>query len=147
MTKDRRIHHIGVVVDNIDDAVTFLQEKLGIEVGEVTDLGPGKVAWAPCGDIQIELLEYLEPERRRQRLGSAEAVIEHIAFAVADADAEYAELAEKGIEFSGPVNSWNDRRSFFTTAESCDGVMYQFREQLDTPVERQPSGRPRESQK
>lgn len=136
MFKDRKIHHIGVVVDNMEDAVSFLQEKLGIDVGEVTDLGPGKVAWAPCGDVQIELLEYKDPERRNKRLGSAQAVIEHIAFDVADADAEYAELAAKGIEFEGPPNSWNDRRTFFTTPASCDGVMYQFREQLETPVER-----------
>lgn len=135
MFKDRRIHHIGVVVDNIDDAVTFMRDTLGINVGEVTDLGPGKVAWAPCGDVSIELLEYMDPEYKRTRLGAADAVIEHIAFATDDADTDYAELADKGVEFAGPPNSWHDRRTFFTTAESCDGVMYQFRQQLDTYVE------------
>jgi catechol 2,3-dioxygenase-like lactoylglutathione lyase family enzyme len=131
MAKDRRIHHIGVVVDDIEEARTFLQDVLGIQVDEVIDLGPGKVAWAPCGDVQIELLEYLEPERKRKRLGSAEAVIEHICFHVDDADTEYAELASKGVEFAGPPKVWNDRKAFFTTPGSCDGVMYQFREPVD----------------
>jgi catechol 2,3-dioxygenase-like lactoylglutathione lyase family enzyme len=137
MFRDRKIHHIGVLVDNIEEAVAFLQDKLGIKVDEVIDLGPGKVAWAPCGEVSIELLEYMDPEYKRKRLGSAEALIEHIAFDVADADAEYTELAAKGIEFAGPPKSWNDRKTFFTTAASCDGVMYQFREQLETPVERE----------
>ena len=134
MTKDRRIHHIGVVVDDIEEARAFLENILGIRVGETIDLGPGKVAWAPCGEVQIELLEYLEPEYKRKRLGAAEALIEHICFHVDDVDAEYAELAEKGVTFAGPPNVWNDRKSFFTTRESCDGVMYQFREPVDPAV-------------
>jgi catechol 2,3-dioxygenase-like lactoylglutathione lyase family enzyme len=134
MSKDRRIHHIGIVVDNIDEARDFLSGKLGISVGEVTDLGPGKVAWAPCGDVQIELLEYMDPEYKRKRLGAAEAVIEHIAFHVDDVDAEFVELRDKGIEFHGLPNAWHDRKTFFTTPESCDGVMYQFRQPIDPPV-------------
>jgi catechol 2,3-dioxygenase-like lactoylglutathione lyase family enzyme len=134
MAKDRRIHHIGVVVDNIEEAKAFLENVLEIGVGEVTDLGPGKVAWAPCGDVQIELLEYLDPEYKRKRLGSAEALIEHICFHSDDVDAEYKELSEKGIEFAGPPNVWNDRKACFTKPASCDGVMYQFREPVDPPV-------------
>jgi catechol 2,3-dioxygenase-like lactoylglutathione lyase family enzyme len=133
MAKDRRIHHIGVVVDNIEEAKVFLENVLEIGVGEVIDLGPGKVAWAPCGDVQIELLEYLDPEYKRKRLGSAEALIEHICFHTDDVDAEYKELSEKGVEFAGPPNVWNDRKACFTTPASCDGVMYQFREPVDPP--------------
>jgi methylmalonyl-CoA/ethylmalonyl-CoA epimerase len=131
MGKDRRIHHVGVVVDDIAQAKAFLEGILGIEVGDVIDLGPGKVAWAPCGEVQIELLEYLDPEYKRKKLGAADAKIEHICFHTDDADAEYAELAEKGVEFAGPPKAWNDRKSFFTTAQSCDGVMYQFREPIE----------------
>ncbi|MFC5948995.1 VOC family protein [Pseudonocardia lutea] len=131
MSKDRRIHHVGIVVDDIDQAKGFLQGILDIAVDDVIDLGPGKVAWAPCGEIQIELIEYSDPEYKRKRLGSSEAVIEHICFHTDDADAEYAELAEKGVQFTGPPKAWNDRKAFFTTAASCDGVMYQFREPIE----------------
>jgi catechol 2,3-dioxygenase-like lactoylglutathione lyase family enzyme len=134
MSEDRRIHHIGIVVDNIEEACEFLSVKLGITVGDVEDLGPGKVAWAPCGDVQLELLEYKDPEYKRKHLGAADALIEHIAFHVDDADAEYLKLRDKGIEFRGLPNSWHDRKTFFTTPESCDGVMYQFREPIDPPV-------------
>lgn len=133
MPRQLQIHHIGVVVDDLDEAITFYTDILGAEVGEITDLGPkaGRVAFAQCGAVQVELIDYAPGERRRDRLGDQEAVIEHIAFHVDSADDAYAELAAKGVGFAGPPNSWHDRRTFFTTSQTCDGVMYQFREPIE----------------
>jgi catechol 2,3-dioxygenase-like lactoylglutathione lyase family enzyme len=133
MSNGLRIHHIGVVVDDISDATAFLTDVLGITVGEIVDLGPGtgRVAMAPCGPVQIELIEYADPERRRARLGDDVARIEHIAFDVADAEKVRAELAAKGVGFAGPTRVRPDCTTFFTTPETCDGVMYQFRQPHD----------------
>lgn len=135
MPNDLRVHHVGVIVDEMTDAVAFLSNILGLKVSDVLDVGPGLVAWAEAGDIHIELIQYSDP-KLQARLGDAPAKIEHIAFHTDDADATYAELASKGVEFAGPPKAWNDRKSFFTTPESCDGVMYQFRQPIEwTPRE------------
>lgn len=136
MPSDLRVHHVGVVVDDLDEAIAFMRDVLNLEPESVTDLGSGQVAWLRCGPVMLELVHYSDPQRRRQRLGDAPAVIEHIAFHTDDADTTYAELAAKGVTFEGPPRSWRDRRSFFTKPESCDGVMYQFRQPItDGPLD------------
>ena len=132
---DLRIHHVGIVVDDLRESIAFMRDVLGLEAEDVLDLGPGQVAWVRCGTVMLELLQYSDPARRRERLGDAPAVIEHIAFHTDDADATYAELAAKGVTFEGPPRVWKDRKSFFTKPESCDGVMYQFREPITDPAE------------
>src|SRR5262245_9497220 len=122
------VHHIGIVVDDLDEAVRFMTGVLGLEVREWIDVPGGRGAFLPCGAVELELLQYLDPKRQANVLGGVDARIEHIAFHVDDADAAYAALIEHGVRAKAPPKDWKGRKSFFTTPETSDGVTYQFRE-------------------
>ncbi|WP_181779128.1 VOC family protein [Pseudonocardia pini] len=123
------VDHIGIVVDDLDEAVAFLRDVLGLTIDEIFDVGPaGRGAMVAAGPVHLELVEYAQPERRREGLRGGTARIEHIAFDVADAERAHAALTARGVEVEGGLRVRSDCTTFFTTPESCDGVMYQFRE-------------------
>ncbi|GHE80488.1 hypothetical protein GCM10017786_08280 [Amycolatopsis deserti] len=127
---DLRVHHVGIVVDDIDEAARFMRDVLDLRVREIVDLGPGagRVAMVDCGPVHLELIDYSDPVRRESRLGSDAARIEHIAFDVDDAERTRGKLEAHGVRLDGPVKVRPDCTTFFTTPESCDGVRYQFRQ-------------------
>jgi catechol 2,3-dioxygenase-like lactoylglutathione lyase family enzyme len=126
----QRIHHVGIVVDDLEQAVDFLTRVVGLEVSrraEAPERGGLRAAFLPWGDVQVELLEFSEPETRGRRLGDAAARIEHIAVEVDDADATFERLRGEGVEFTTPApQAMGETKTFFTVAETTDGVMYQF---------------------
>ena len=126
----KRIHHIGIVVDNLGAAVSFLTDTVGLEVTQTLDIperGGLKAAFLPWGNAQIELIEVSEPEVRRTRLGDSAARIEHIAVEVDDLAAAAAALAAKGVEFTTEQPLGGAGMTFyFTRPETTDGVIYQF---------------------
>jgi methylmalonyl-CoA/ethylmalonyl-CoA epimerase len=127
----RRIDHIGVVVDDLDQARAFLTS-LGLQHDHGFDLGRVEAAFYRLGDVMIEVVECRTPEERARRLGDATARIEHIAFEVDDLAAAVAELGRLGIEMTKPEPvRQDDIQSFWTAPASSDGVMYQLFERLD----------------
>ena len=130
MAIGKRIHHIGIVVDNLGAAVSFLTDTVGLEVTQTLDIperGGLKAAFLPWGNAEIELIEVSEPETRRTRLGDSPARIEHIAIEVDDLAAAAAALAAKGVEFTTPQPLGTAGMTFlFTRPETTDGVIYQF---------------------
>ncbi|KXX54204.1 VOC family protein [Rhodococcus sp. LB1] len=125
-----RVNHIGIVVADMDSAVAFFENVLGIEVPQVIDLGPavGRVAMAPCGPVEIELIDYADPARRAKHLGNEQARIEHVAFDVEDAESSYEQLESAGVGFAGPLKTRPDCTTFFTDPATSHGLMFQFRE-------------------
>ena len=130
MSVGKRIHHIGIVVDNLGDAVSFLTDTVGLEVTQTLDIperGGLKAAFLPWGNAQIEMIEVSEPEARRTRLGDSAARIEHIAIEVDDLAATAAALAAKGVGFTSEQPLAAAGMTFyFTRPETSDGVIYQF---------------------
>lgn len=59
-----RIDHIGVAVKNLDESVKFYEESIGLKAKgfEVVEEQKVKVAFMPCGDSELELLESTEPD-------------------------------------------------------------------------------------
>ena len=124
----RRIDHIGVIVDDLAEAVGLLRS-LGLADGPTLERDDLNAAFFPCGDVSIEVIEILDPDQRRRRLGEgARARIEHIAIEVDDLDATLAALAALGIEADAPPREVLGSVTFWTDAETSDGVRYQFLE-------------------
>lgn len=130
MSVGKRIHHIGIVVDNLGDAVSFLTDTVGLDLSRTLDIperGGLKAAFFPWGNAELELIEVSEQEARRARLGDSAARIEHIAVEVDDLAATAASLAAKGVQFTTPEPLAADGMTFFfSRPETSDGVMYQF---------------------
>ncbi len=96
-----QIHHIGIAVHSLDEALTFYRDTLGLPLhasAEVADQGV-KAALLTIGESEIELLEPLSPEsavgRFLERKGEG---LHHICFQTPDVDAELEELKRKGVE-------------------------------------------------
>jgi catechol 2,3-dioxygenase-like lactoylglutathione lyase family enzyme len=86
------VHHVSINVHDVDRALRFYVDVLGLTEIERPDLGfPG--AWLAVGAQQIHLLEVP---------GSVPPQGQHFALHVADLDATLAELAEHGLDVSEP---------------------------------------------
>ena len=123
------IDHVGVVVDDLDEADKTLAG-LGLGVTEVVKLPHVEGRFYPAGDgsgASIELVEFVEGEERRQRLGAgAKARIDHIAFGVDDVESLLPALEALGMELTGPPLVTESSTSVWTKPDSSGGVMFQF---------------------
>ena len=123
----KRIDHVGVVVDSLEEARRFLAA-VGLRHDRDLDI-PGrlKASFYTCGEIEIEVLEIIEPAERSRRLGEASARIEHIAIEVDSLAHALSGLAKVGVmmQTDAPV-SLDKGLNYWTVAETCDGVIYQL---------------------
>ena len=85
-----RIHKIAVVTDDVEGAVRFYTETLGLEVVErFANEDDEDYVFLKAGDIILELM----PKKTMQ----APAGFHHISFAVESVDASAQELEGKGV--------------------------------------------------
>ncbi len=96
-----KIHHIGVAVHSLDQALTFYRDTLGLHVhasAEIADQGV-KAALLTIGQSEIELLQPLSPDspvgKFLERRGEG---LHHICFQTPDVDGELDTLKQKGVE-------------------------------------------------
>ncbi len=96
-----KIHHIGVAVHSLDEALKFYRDTLGLPVhasATVEEQGV-KAALLTIGQSEIELLEPLTPQspvgRFLERKGEG---LHHICFQTPDVTAELEGLKAKGVE-------------------------------------------------
>ena len=94
------IEHIGIAVNNLEEAIPFYENTLGLKcyaVEEVTDQKV-KTAFFMVGQTKIELLESTDPEgpigKFIEKKGPG---IHHLAFAVDNVNNSLQELEEKGV--------------------------------------------------
>jgi methylmalonyl-CoA/ethylmalonyl-CoA epimerase len=101
----KRLNHISVAVDSIDDALRFYRDLLGLEVVEMAKLDDRelKLAFVKLGDTEIELLEPTSKDntvtRFLERRGPG---LHHICLEVDDLAAAMEELSARGAEFVDP---------------------------------------------
>ncbi|TMF00297.1 MAG: methylmalonyl-CoA epimerase [Chloroflexi bacterium] len=95
------VHHIGVAVPSIDDAMHFYGEKLGLSLVESLELPERqlRVAFVKASNILIELLEPTDPDttvaRFIERRGPG---LHHLCFGTPDIREHLRDLKDKGVE-------------------------------------------------
>src|SRR4051794_4373170 len=101
--KLKRLDHIGVIVANLDAARVLLERDFGLVSVREVERPELRAAFFRCGNADIELIEILDADMRKQRLGDApDARVEHIAIEVAGIDDVLAVLGRLGITTTGP---------------------------------------------
>ncbi len=94
------IDHVGVAVENIDDALTLYTESLGMPVVHretVTEQGVEAVL-LDVGDAHIELLQPLGPDTAVGRFLSRRGPgLHHVAYRVANVEQTLGDLARAGF--------------------------------------------------
>ncbi len=95
-----KINHIGIAVNNIDEAIRLYTEVLGLQVTGIETLEDqkAKTAIIPVGETKIELIESTDPEgviaRFIERRGEG---LHHIALEVDNIREALAILEKKGL--------------------------------------------------
>ncbi len=97
----KKIDHIGIAVESLDDALVFYRDALGLESLGVEEVPSQKVrvAMFKVGESKIELLEPTSPDSPiaafLEKKGQG---IHHIAYSVSDASGAVSELLEKEVQ-------------------------------------------------
>jgi methylmalonyl-CoA/ethylmalonyl-CoA epimerase len=122
----RGIHHLGIAVENLDEAVSTYERLFGAEL-EGRDEGEGlRAANVLVGDARIELLE---AQRADTPIGKFIAKrgpgMHHVAYAVDDIDSELELLKAGGAELidERPRAGLFGHQIAFTQPDSVHGVL------------------------
>lgn len=97
----KRISHIGIAVTDLQEAVRFYTDGLGLPATSFETVEDQKavVAFVPCGQSNLELLESVSPDGPIGRFiekNGGRGGIHHIAVEVDNIEAALAELGQKG---------------------------------------------------
>ncbi len=94
------INHIGIAVNNIDQALKLYTEVLGLNLKEieVVEEQRTRTAILPVGESKIELLESTDPEgpiaKYIEKFGQG---MHHLALEVSDIEGALREISQSGI--------------------------------------------------
>ena len=96
------LHHVGVVVPSIEDAIPFYRDILGYAVGAEHDVREQrvKVVFVSRGDSRVELLEPTDGESGVARFLAerGRATVHHLCFEVADLAGSLDRLSSEQVE-------------------------------------------------
>jgi len=129
----RRINHVAVVVDDMEKALKFWRDGLGLAVSHVEDVPDqgAVVAFLTIGDQQVELVRPTDDESGMSRfLERRGPGIHHIALEVEDLEDSLDYLGTAGIRLINeePVMGAGGRRIAFIHPESTYGVLIELYE-------------------
>lgn len=133
-----RVHHVAVVVRDIEAALAFYRDTLGLPVRLVVPIESDKViiAFLAVGETMIELVQPTDDSTGVARfLDKKGEGFHHVCVETPDVDAALADLAARGVELidtaarrgaEGPVA--------FLHPRSCHGVLVELIEEPGGPA-------------
>lgn len=95
------IEHIGIAVKDMNAAIRYYEDILGLKCYKIEEVADQKVrtAFFQVGQTKIELLEATAPDSPVAKFIEKKGEgIHHLAFAVQGIDEKLQEVAEKGIQ-------------------------------------------------
>lgn len=130
------IEHIGIAVANLEEAIPFYENVLGLKCYAVEEVKDQKVktAFFKVGQTKIELLESTDPDgpigKFVEKRGQG---VHHIAFAVDDLASALPEMEEKGIRLidKNPRKGAEGLNIGFLHPKSTFGVLTELCEDPD----------------
>lgn len=133
MPKIRRMDHLAVVVADLDEALTFWRDALGLPVAEIAAVPQehSAIAFLPLENGEIELVQPTDDESGIARyLAKRGPGMHHICLEVDDLDGMLARLKARGVELINPepVTKPNGVRYAFVHPKSAFGVLVELYE-------------------
>ncbi|MCK9212838.1 MAG: methylmalonyl-CoA epimerase [Ignavibacteriaceae bacterium] len=101
MKAPTRIEHIGIAVKNLEEAIAYYEDILGLKCYAIEEVEDQKVktAFFMVGETKIELLEATSEESPVAKFIAKKGEgIHHIAFAVEKLDSLLPKLESKGVQ-------------------------------------------------
>ena len=133
MPKIRRMDHLAVVVADLDEALTFWRDALGLPVAEIAAVPQehSAIAFLPLENGEIELVQPTDDESGIARyLAKRGPGMHHICLEVDDLDGMLARLKARGVELINPepVTKPDGVRYAFVHPKSAFGVLVELYE-------------------
>lgn len=129
--KVSHIEHIGIAVENLEEAIPFYEKVFGMKcyaIEEVTDQKV-KTAFFQVGQTKIELLESTDPEGPIGKFIAKKGQgIHHLAFAVDDVSEALQHAENEGVTLidKGPRKGAEGLNIAFLHPRSTFGVLTEF---------------------
>lgn len=95
------IEHIGIAVDNLEEAIAYYENMLGLKCYSIEEVADQKVrtAFFRVGQTKVELLESTDPDGPIGKFIAKKGPgLHHLAFAVDDVDASLKTVEERGVQ-------------------------------------------------
>lgn len=137
----KRIDHIAIVVPNIEEALAFYQDTLGLKLTHIEEMVEQEViaAFLPAGDSEIELVEPINDTSGIARYMSKRgAGIHHICIEVDDIEETLTQFKVRGVELINeePVIGSGGKKIAFVHPCSTHGVLVELYEATSEEPER-----------
>ena len=129
----KRVDHIAIVVGDIEEALKFWRDALGLELLQVEEVPEQEsvVAFLPVGNGEIELVKPTTEESGVARyLRKRGPGIHHICFEVDDVQATLDNLKQKGVRLINEeaMTGSGGKKMAFIHPESTHGVLVELYE-------------------
>ena len=133
MPRVKQINHIAVVVDDMEKALSFWRDALGMELHELRDVPAEKsqVAFLPLSGSEVELVQPTTDDSGIAKyLAKRGAGMHHICLEVDDIEGMMAQLKSNGVRLinEAPRSSADGRKYAFIHPESALGVLVELYE-------------------
>lgn len=127
----KKINHIGVAVKDLNEAIKFYEENLGLEIEGIEEVKEQKVkvAFIPVGESRIELLQSTDPDGPVAKfIGKRGEGIHHIALEVDHIEDFLQKLKEKGVQLidEKPRVGAHGMKIAFLHPRSAKGVLLEL---------------------
>lgn len=124
-------HHTAFTVSNMDESVTWYQEKLGFAIKHRYNKHGMEIAILELDKVRLELFCYGEttkplPEYRTDLMEDLHVIgTKHLSIQVDNIDQIVEELKGKGVEFVMNIDTvgFGGRYTFF---KDCNGILVEF---------------------
>ena len=131
MPRVKQINHVAVVVDNMDKALAFWRDALGISLHELRDVPVEKsqVAFLPLPGSEVELvMPTTDDSGIAKYLAKRGPGMHHLCLEVDDIDAMLAQLRSQGIRLINeePRLAADGKKYAFIHPESTGGVLVEL---------------------
>ena len=135
MTEIKKINHIAVVVKDIDAALAFWRDQLGLTLDHVEDVPSqsSKIAFLPVGEGEVELVQPTDSDSGLAKfLEKRGEGMHHLCIEVNDIQGMLSTLKEKGVRLINeePI-SLPGRKMAFIHPKSASGVLVELYEIID----------------
>lgn len=132
MIKIIKIHHVGVVVNDLEKSIGFWKDVLGLPLTNVEEVPSHqvKVAFLRTGESDIELVARLDGARKTQleKIGK-ETGLDHLCLEVEDLEQALTWLKKNNIKLIDEIPVvLPGRKIAFVHPDAADGVLLEFYE-------------------
>jgi len=131
MPRVKQIHHVAVVVDDMEKALSFWRDALGMELHELRDVPAEKsqVAFLPLAGAEVELVQPTTDDSGIAKyLAKRGAGMHHICLEVDDIEGMMTQLKSKGVRLINeePRTATDGKKYAFIHPESTSGVLVEL---------------------